>query len=152
MKIGIISDTHDNLPKIKEAVRILNERKVEFVFHCGDFVAPFSLNLLKELNCEWRGVFGNNDGEKEGLVKKSEGRIKDAPFFISLSSKRIALTHIYQDLEADIILFGHTHNPQKIRKDKKLFINPGEVGGWLTAKSSLVILDLESLESELIYF
>jgi len=151
MKIGVISDTHDNLIKIKEAVRILNEKKVEFVFHCGDFIAPFSLIPLEELNCDWRGVLGNNDGERGGLAKKSEGRIKNSPFFISLSSKRIVLTHIYQELEADIILFGHTHNPQ-IKKDKRLVVNPGEIGGWLTTKSSLVILDLESLESELIYF
>lgn len=31
MKLGIISDTHDNMPKIARAVELFNEEKVDLV-------------------------------------------------------------------------------------------------------------------------
>ena len=152
MKVGVISDTHDNVEKITEAVRILNNNAVEFVFHCGDFVAPFSLEPLKDLKCEWLGVFGNNDGEKEGLLEKSGNRIKTAPFFIEMDSRKIGLIHKNAELDADIVLFGHSHKYQEKREGNKLILNPGEVCGWLFGRSSLVILDLKSLTHQVLYF
>jgi len=152
MKIGIISDTHDHLIKIKEAVDIFLLHKVDLILHAGDFVAPFSLRFLNESKIEWFGVFGNNDGEKEGLLKFSSGRIKNPPFFIEKEGKKIALTHIFQDLDADIVIFGHTHKPQIEEKRGKLLINPGEACGWLFNKSSLVIFDFANFKPQLIYF
>jgi len=158
MKIGIISDTHDNLDKINKAVSILNSKKVEFVVHCGDFVAPFSVKPLFKLKCDWLGVFGNNDGEKKGLLTISEDRIKKPPYEFSLSSKKILVMHDLKEIKknVDIVLYGHTHklNIEKINKFKKdiLLINPGETCGWVYNKSSLVILDLKSLLAQPVYF
>ena len=39
MKIGIMSDSHDNMPKIAAAVKCFNEAGVEHVVHAGDFAA-----------------------------------------------------------------------------------------------------------------
>ncbi|MEM3615578.1 MAG: metallophosphoesterase family protein, partial [Candidatus Methanomethylicia archaeon] len=44
MKIGIISDTHDRLQMIDEAVKRLNEENVEYVLHAGDYIAPFAVS------------------------------------------------------------------------------------------------------------
>jgi predicted phosphodiesterase len=41
MRIGIISDTHDNMPLIKRACELFNAREVQMVLHCGDYCAPF---------------------------------------------------------------------------------------------------------------
>jgi len=49
MIIGIISDTHDNLPEIEKAVKLFNQKKVGFVLHAGDFVARLLLINLKSL-------------------------------------------------------------------------------------------------------
>ncbi len=68
--IGIISDTHDRLEAIDEAVRIFNSRGVSAVIHAGDFVAPFTAQRFKALRAPMWGVFGNNDGERAGLSKK----------------------------------------------------------------------------------
>ena len=152
MKIGIISDTHDHLDKIKEAVEIFNKYRVELVIHAGDFVAPFSLAPFKSLKCEWIGVLGNNDGEKKGLEIASQGRIKPVtPYFLEVDSRRIAVMHIFEDVSAPIIVCGHTHNLE-IQRGEKLIINPGEACGWLTGKSSLVILDSKDLKVEEVYF
>jgi predicted phosphodiesterase len=40
MLIGLISDTHDNLPMIEKAVKKLNEENVALVLHAGDYVLP----------------------------------------------------------------------------------------------------------------
>lgn len=150
MKIGILTDTHDNLPKIERAVKFFNKNKVDFVLHAGDFIAPFSIPLLKKLTCDWRGVFGNNDGEKDGLTGISEGKIRPGPLRIELQDKKITLVHDAKTIdldkeEASLIVIGHTHKPEIIKKYNKLIVNPGECGGWMTNRSSVAIVNLDLL-------
>lgn len=148
MKIGIISDTHDNLEKLKKAVVLFNSRKVELVLHAGDYIAPFTIQFLNRLHCQYLGVFGNNDGEKAGLKKKSSGRIKKGPIKLKKGGKSIALVHDLKDLKSkdfDVIIFGHSHKKELKKEAKSLIINPGECGGWLTNKSSAAILDTDTL-------
>jgi uncharacterized protein len=64
MKVGVISDTHDQIENILKAVELLNQEKVELVVHCGDWVAPFTLKFYHALKCPIKGIFGNNDGDK----------------------------------------------------------------------------------------
>lgn len=154
MKIGILSDSHDNLPKIEKAVSFFNINKVAFVLHAGDFVAPFTIPKLKLLKCDWVGVFGNNDGERNGLTNISENKIKDGPTRIELNHKKITLIHDLDKInitaeESQLIIFGHTHRPQIKNFNTHLLINPGECGGWLTNKSTVVVLDLDTLSCKI---
>lgn len=155
MIVGVISDTHDNLFKINKAVKFFNKKKVGFVFHLGDFVAPFAVNLFNQLHCPWQGVFGNNDGEREGLLKISAGKISPAPLRVELDNRRITLVHDINTIDitkefADIILFGHTHRIQVETNSPPLLLNPGEGGGWLTGKSTLALLNLKDLTYRII--
>jgi len=153
MKIGLISDTHDNLPKIKKAVEIFNKNRVEFVIHAGDFVAPFSLLPFQELNCDWTGVLGNNDGEKKGLITKSQGRIKQGQISLILDNKKLIVIHDIENYDneyADIIVFGHTHKPVVKKLGESLLINPGEASGWLSGKATIAVVELDSLNVNII--
>ena len=67
MKIGIIADTHDNLPAIDRAIERLNQEEVQLVLHAGDYVAGFSVLRFKPLHARMIGIFGNNDGDHEFL-------------------------------------------------------------------------------------
>jgi len=150
MIVGVISDTHDNLLKLKKAVRLFNKKKVDYVLHLGDYVAPFACALLKNLTCPWQGVFGNNDGEKEGLLKVSEARISAPPLRINLGKRKITLVHDINTIEiekenSEIILFGHTHRVEVKKNEAHLFLNPGECCGWLTKKATVALLNLEDL-------
>jgi predicted phosphodiesterase len=40
MKIGLISDTHDNIQNIQNAISLFNDKHVSFVIHAGDRVSP----------------------------------------------------------------------------------------------------------------
>jgi hypothetical protein len=70
MIIGMMADTHDNLPLVEKAVQRLNEENVGLVLHAGDYVAGFVIPKFKELHVKLIGVFGNNDGDHELLKKR----------------------------------------------------------------------------------
>ena len=162
MKIGIMSDSHDNMNNVKKAVEIFNEHGVERVLHAGDIIAPFVTRPLKDLNCPVVAVYGNNDGEKFYLKKKFEeeskvGTIQEPPVEMELGGKRIYLTHWPHHIEIlarsavfDVVVYGHTHHIDIRKVGETLIINPGEAGGWLREKATVVVLDLETLEPELV--
>ncbi|KUG20926.1 phosphodiesterase [hydrocarbon metagenome] len=163
MIIGLISDTHDCLPLIERAVRRLNQEQVGLVLHAGDFVAPFVIPKLKDLNAPLIGVFGNNDGDHELLIAKCaehEGiEIRGRFAVVTVDGLRIALLHgderdlLEALIEAeafDVIVHGHTHTAGIMRKGNTLAVNPGEVCGYLTGSSTLGLLDSGTREAEII--
>ncbi|OQX55675.1 MAG: hypothetical protein B5M54_01520 [Candidatus Aminicenantes bacterium 4484_214] len=159
--IAIISDSHDNLPALRQMVAIFNELSCSLVIHAGDFVAPFAARELRRLRCPLRAVFGNCDGEKQGLITAIEGGglIQDAPYEFSVEGLKIHLRHIPLAPETDSIarsdidvyIFGHTHKPSIASKGPLLILNPGEAGGWLTGKSSYLLLDPKTKKATLHY-
>lgn len=159
--IGIISDTHDNLQMIAKARRVFTEKDVQIILHAGDFVAPFAVKaLLRDWQGEFRGVFGNNDGEKEGLRSASGDRIFSGPSFFSLGDLRLCMVHALAEpdenmRECDIVIFGHTHTASAVRKQYKdketLFINPGEAGGWVTNVATVALVHLPAIREEFIF-
>lgn len=155
MQIGVMADSHDHLPHIEQAVELFNRRRVEFVIHAGDFVAPFALAPLERLQSQWVGVFGNNDGERAGLERRSEGRIKTGPFRMKLGGRQVTVIHILEDLDlsreqADLIIFGHTHKAEVRHENNMLLVNPGETYGWLHGRATAATVDLATLTVETI--
>lgn len=153
-KIGLISDTHDNLNMVKAAVQKFNEFDLALVVHCGDYIAPFTLENFKELKVKLLGVFGNCDGEREGLRKKADElgfSLHIPPYKFELDGKKILISHhpITPSSEIDILIFGHTHQTQ-INEGSPLIINPGEASGWLRGKATIGILDTNSLKTQII--
>ena len=72
MKIGVFSDSHDHMTNIKKVTQLFLKEKVAKIVHFGDFIAPFiknSMMELKDTSIEVLGVFGNNDGERSGILK-----------------------------------------------------------------------------------
>lgn len=157
--IGIMADSHDNLHAIRHAVRFFRNTPCELVIHAGDFIAPFSARELGALGCPVKAVFGNCDGEKEGLKKafRTIGEIRESPFIFTRDGLQFLITHVDSSIKSyfssgkhDVIIFGHTHKP-KIRKEKNaLLLNPGETGGWLSGKSTIALLDPKGLKVDII--
>ncbi len=163
MLIGAISDTHDNLPQVEKAVKYLNDQRVGLVLHAGDYVAGFVIPKLRLLDCKLVGVFGNNDGDHELLKKRfsetSNCTIKERFTQVEVEGFRIALLHGHETelLNAiidsgyfDAVVHGHSHNLGIEKKGRTLAVNPGEVCGYLTGKSTLAILDTATKEARII--
>jgi putative phosphoesterase len=155
-----MSDSHDNVDAIKKAVGFFNGEQCELVLHAGDFIAPFAARELERLSCPVKAVFGNCDGEKRGLKKVfvSLGEIEEQPFVFLHAERTLLLTHTHFANERhvrsgkyDAVIYGHTHKPDIRIQNGILLINPGETGGWLTGKSSVVLLHPVSLEAEIVF-
>jgi len=157
--IGILSDSHDNLDRVRAAVALFNDAGCDLVVHAGDFVAPFTADELRNLRAPVKAVFGNCDGERAGLVKTflGLGEIAAAPLRFSHAGLRFGLCHLDASAEGlaaskafDVVIFGHTHRPLVERRDGILLVNPGEAGGWLGGKSTVALLDPVSLAAEIV--
>lgn len=159
MKIGIISDTHENMPKIRAAVELFNHESVEVVLHAGDIISPITADEFSALKSPLIGVFGNNDGDKLFLTErfKTIGTIHSKRYEGEIGGKKFLLIHEPDMLDAlirsnvyDLIVYGHTHRSEISRRGKTLIINPGEGGGWVTGKCTAVLLDTETMEARLV--
>lgn len=157
MILGIIADTHDNMPTLRRAVELFNDRKVQHVIHAGDFVSPFTFRVLKGLQSEFTGVFGNNDGDRLLLQKLSGGKIYNQPHLLELAGRRIAVMHEHHIIDAlaqsgcyDLVIYGHTHIPEIRKIRDTLIINPGEASGWLYEKATVAVADLDKMSAEII--
>jgi uncharacterized protein len=157
--IGILSDSHDNLPKVRQAVRLFNDAGCDLVIHAGDFVAPFTVDELRNLRAPVKAVFGNCDGEKAGLTRAFQGvgEVVEAPLTFTHAGVRFLVCHLdapvlgYADSKAcDVIVFGHIHRPVVESRDGVLLVNPGETGGWLRGKCTVALLDPAALTADIL--
>lgn len=157
--IGVMSDSHDNVTQVRRAVALFKDAGCDLVLHAGDVVAPFAAREMAALGCPVKAVFGNCDGEKQGLEMAFEklGEIQDAPLLFSHGSRQILLVHYHFSVATyassgkyDVIIYGHTHKPDIRKEGKTLLLNPGEAGGWLTGKSTVALLTPENLEAEIV--
>ncbi|MBW1798772.1 MAG: metallophosphoesterase [Deltaproteobacteria bacterium] len=157
MKLGLVSDTHDNVPMVKRAVEAFNREDVDMVLHAGDYVAPFSLKPFFALECDFSGVWGNNDGDKIAVQKMAQGKIMESPNVETYGEKKILLGQYFETLEALIssqvfflIIYGHTHRPEIREVGGTLVVNPGECGGWVYGRSTVAVCDLENQTAEIV--
>jgi len=163
MLIGLISDTHDNLPLVEKAVKLLNDRKVGLVLHAGDYTSPFTIPKFKALNCKLIGVFGNNDGDHELLKKRftetQNCEVRGGFAQVEVDGFKIALLHGDETelLNAlvncggfDAVVSGHTHIPVNKTKGISRVVCPGEVCGYLYGKPTLAILDTAKREASIL--
>jgi putative phosphoesterase len=163
LKIGVISDSHDNIPVIEKALDILNSEKVDCLLHAGDIVSPFSAKLFLGQSFTTYLTFGNNDGEKimlKDVLSQSERcKLIWPRATINLNHFKIALIHGEDEeiVEAialsnvyDLVAYGHWHKVVNRVIGKSILVNPGELCGYLSGRRTLAIVDLVKKETKII--
>ncbi len=159
MKIGVISDTHDNILAVREAVKIFNEHEVARILHAGDIISPFVIKEFKASLSPITFVYGNNDGEILYLKETvTENGFELAGRFYQgvLGDRKVAMIHgdvpIVKSLIKckmyDLIISGHTHKRVEERDGNTLHVNPGEACGYLTGERSICVIDLDKMSVE----
>ena len=151
-RIGIISDTHDRLDKVREAVALFNRLKADRVVHCGDFVARFVLREMGGLGMPVVAVYGNCDGDRTALLRQAEElgfSLQEGPLGFEMDGKRIVVTHkpLSPAPACDFHLHGHTHRPLH-EGDRPVVVNPGEACGWLSGRATVAMLDTGTSDVE----
>ena len=173
MRIGVVSDTHNNLKNCRRIVQIFNDAGVDAVVHTGDITQGRTLAVFAALAAPLYGVFGNNDQERDGLTATAQEygfHFQDPPLDLAWSNRRIVVVHDPRDLqgtltpEHDLALHGHTHmlrierqDPQQgsqqgSREGCQLIFNPGECAGHMVGLNAVGIVDLDTLEPRLLHF
>jgi putative phosphoesterase len=158
MRVAIISDIHDNIPKLREALSRLDG--IGELICCGDLCSPF---IIKELALGFSGpihvVFGNNDGDRfriaDGARKFPHVTIHGEFAVLEIGGRTFAVNHFDNMGRAmagaddiDVVCFGHNHQFEITALGGSLIINPGEIYGLLTGKSTYAVYDTDSGEAE----
>jgi putative phosphoesterase len=154
MHIGILSDTHNQVQRTKEAVALLIGRGAEVLVHCGDLTGPEVV-----FEC-WVSpsyfVFGNCDFDRQTLreaIASIGGTCLEQGGLITLGGRRIAITHGDSDrelnrlasLQPDYLFSGHTHRMSDVQRGPTRWINPGALhraSVWTVAILNLASNDL----------
>jgi putative phosphoesterase len=135
MRLGILSDTHDEWTRTRAAVDLLRAEGAEVLIHCGDLASPAILTLCAVLPCYF--VFGNHDADsvpalqraalESGAVCLGWGGV------VELAGKRVGLVHGHLTTDVrrvlgaqpDYLLSGHSHNSSDSQIGPVRRINPG---------------------------
>lgn len=151
MRLGVISDTHDQAGRTIRAVSRLIEAGATALIHCGDITRPDIVHYCSELPCYY--VWGNNDYDQAGLraaMDATGGVCLGQAGELTLGGRRLGVTHGDSPrefrrllaLQPDYLFFGHTHVPFLRRDGATCQINPGALH---RAKNWTVgLLDLET--------
>ncbi len=143
MKIGVISDTHSKVKKAKRAIETLISDGAEFLIHAGDIVEVETLELLKNSGLKYVAVYGNNDAHLAQY--HSDFNLVQEPYFFKLADTKFKLMHLpfYMSPDADVVIFGHTHNFDSDFKGNTLFLNSGEVCARSKPVSEWAMLEID---------
>lgn len=116
IKIVVASDSHGRTEILEEIVR---REKADYYLHCGDSqddelsISPF---VSVKGNCD----FYNKERERVFKIGNFKVLMEHGHMHYGLS-----LLYIAKEVEANIVLTGHTHVPNSCVLDGILFVNPG---------------------------
>ena len=157
MKIGILSDSHDDMAAIAKAVALFNAEGVVQVLHAGDIVSPFTFELFRDLQAPLGGVFGNNDGDRLLLRERSAGALHPQPHFVTLDSMRGVIVHepplvksLARSGDFDLVVYGHTHVPDVYREGTSLVVNPGKAALLNKGRVTVAVLETETRAARIV--
>jgi hypothetical protein len=159
VRVGLLADTHDRVPAVDELLRRFSAAGVSLVLHAGDVCAPFTLAPLRDHALPLLGVFGRNDGDREGLVAAASalpagGELHEAPHSLELEGTSLLLVHSLagareRSIDAhQVVVHGSTHLAEQRTRGATLLVNPGEACGWLHGTPTGAILDLATRHVE----
>ena len=149
MKIGLISDTHNNIELTVKALDRFRTSDVDIVVHAGDFTSPDIIRLFRDFDCKF--VLGNCDVDIENMCREAEecgfSCLSDICEFYA-GDKHILVIHgdnvsVFREAVAsgkyEYIIKGHTHLFEDYVSNNVRIINPGSL---MDSKNHyIVILD-----------
>jgi putative phosphoesterase len=153
MKIGILSDTHNDGATTRRALNLFRQRDVQTLFHCGDLTSPGMMEHFQGFAVYL--VQGNMDQPHAQILPHVSGTQTPTYWLgmgdeIELGGSQIAITHGDREelveafllAQPNYLLMGHTHRRRDERIGLTRVINPGALGGVHYEPRSVCVLDL----------
>jgi putative phosphoesterase len=161
MRIGVISDIHDNVWALEEGLRHL--QGCGALLCLGDLCSPFTISeIAKGFAGPVHVVWGNNDGDKLLITRNADkaGNVSlhGEIAILDLGGRSVVLTHYYDVAKAiadgqshDLVCYGHNHRRRIDQVGRTVLLNPGEVMGRFGVRSA-AIYDTDTCQAEIIEF
>ena len=145
MRILVISDSHGRTGEVEKAIEAHPD--IKHIFFLGDCVRDVEDLPYIYSDRSFHIVEGNCDGYTE--YKSSDT--------VVLNSKRIFFTHGHaysvklgmerlceaaKSLNADLVLYGHTHIAKTEYADGVYFVNPGSISAGRSSGATYAVIDL----------
>ena len=149
MLIGLISDTH-----IPDRARILPQKvleafsNVELILHAGDLTSPKVMDELEEI-APVMAVQGNMDRANgidlpKAKVIEAEGlKIGVIHGEVYPRAGSDQLFYLAKELNVDILVSGHSHQPKIEQKEGILLLNPGSPIVPRLADRTVMLLEIK---------
>jgi putative phosphoesterase len=147
MLVGLVSDTHGLIrPELFKALD-----GVQLILHAGDVGGIGVLTELRAI-APVQAVYGNTDTPGDPSLQ--------ARLFLDINGLSIHVSHGHElgsptaegllaRYTADVIVFGHTHQPLVERSGGRLVVNPGAAGPRrFSLKPSVARMRVESGNAE----
>ncbi len=150
MLIAVVSDTH-RVDKYIEAVKKIIE-EADVLIHLGDNIEDAEY-LEREFKGEVYIVSGNCDFSRK-YPKDRLIEIEGKRIFMThgdLYAVKVGLNSIYykgREVEADIALFGHTHQALIEKTNELILMNPGSTSLPRLSKRSVGFIKIDEGEVE----
>ncbi|MDZ5712391.1 metallophosphoesterase [Jeotgalibacillus haloalkalitolerans] len=153
MKLLVVSDNHGDEQIIKD-VRKHWENKVDYMFHAGDSELPFDSGAMEPFvkvrgNCDFDSSYPENEVVDCGDIKVfiTHGHL----YGIKSSLDRIR--YKADENNADLIIFGHSHQLGAEMLDRKLFLNPGSTRLPRDRNEpTYAVVSIENLQVEIVFY
>lgn len=153
MRIGIISDTHDQHENLKRALEKLRAENIDLLVHCGDMTSVETALLLVEFRLIY--VYGNIDKAtgpiREALIAYDAhnnagplftGEVGGVPLAVIHGDRPGSVEALAESGKYRFVLHGHTHMRRRELVGSALVLNPGALGGVQREARSFCVLDL----------
>jgi putative phosphoesterase len=158
VKIGIVSDTHNETGRTGRAVGKLAALGAQVFIHCGDLTSSSIVHLFEGRPAYF--VLGNCDEDERAIraaIEAISGHFLGHGGVIELDGRSIAVTHGHLDRERSRLLrlspnylfSGHSHVSDDHREGVSRLINPGALhraARWTVATLDLISDTLEYVE------
>lgn len=135
MRLGILSDTHDELARTRLAVQMLRDAGAEALVHCGDLSSPPIVQALAGLPAWF--VFGNHDSDMVPALRRAAEEFGPVCLgwggVIEVGGRRVGVAHGHMTADVrkvlaelpEFLLSGHSHFPSDAVVGSVRRINPG---------------------------
>lgn len=164
MKVGIISDIHENFHNLILFLEKIEKYNIEKIIFLGDFMNNGVAKILANSKVPVISIWGNNDGDKVAITKTAlseNSNLKvgfDTFDFLEIEKRKIFISHypilakpMAKSGDFDAVFYGHDHKVNIDKIGNCLIVNPGEISAHKTSKASFAIYDSETNLAEIIF-
>lgn len=157
MKIGILSDTHNDIANLSTALVMFHQEGINQIIHCGDLTDPQTAKYFEGFQVTY--VYGNIDSSIEEISRiwkdQNNNNWVGELFCGEIGGEQIAITHGHIDGQINslaisgkfkYVFHGHTHRRRDEKVGKVRVINPGAVAKSMDGYS-ICVLDFSNGEN-----